>query len=349
MVQLLKNEPDVLRQDETHQHIGSTYRTDAEQSPRQSEDNGFHQAQGDLDSQIPPSSSTPVGLLPPVSVIIPTRNEAENIHPLLQRLLPQLPVGSEVIFVDDSNDDTPQRIQVAALQYPIIRLLHRPPGARSGGLGGAVLDGLQISRCDWVAVMDADLQHPPELLPRLVAAGHLHQAEIVIASRYRENGQAHGLHLLRLAISRASTTLARLAFPRRLRHVTDPLNGFFLLRRKVIKLDQLQPRGFKILLEILVRNPHLRVAEVSYVFGSRYARQSKAGLREGSRYLTQLATLRFGEERTRFAGFATVGLSGLVVNSLALFAMVEFARLHYLSSRSSWCHTRFQRLELLLY
>lgn len=295
------------------------------------------------------TATTP--LLPAVTVIVPTRNEAENIRPLLARLLPQLPPGSEVLFVDDSDDDTPARVREIAAETPAIRLIHRPPGTRDGGLGGAVLAGLRASRCDWVAVMDADLQHPPELVPRLLAAAQLHQADLVIASRYRDDGAAAGLHTLRLAISRASTTLARLAFPLRLRQVTDPMSGYFLARRERLALDTLRPRGFKVLLEILVRHPHLRVAEVSYVFGTRYAGHSKAGLREGLRYLGHLATLRLGEERARFAGFAAVGTTGLVVNTLALFTLVEFGHLHYLLgaagatlASSVWNYTLTDRL-----
>jgi len=270
-------------------------------------------------------------VLPPVSIVVPTRNEVENVEPLLARLLPQLPPESEVVFVDDSDDATPERVRALAAREKRIRLIHRPPGARDGGLGGAVLAGLRAARCEWVCVMDADLQHPPELVPRLLGAAQLYQADLVIASRYREDGQARGLHLLRLAISRASTTLARLAFPLRLRTVTDPLSGFFLVRRDRLQLDILRPRGFKVLLEILVRHPQLRVAEVSYVFGHRHAGQSKATIREGFRYLGHLATLRLGEERARFAGFAAVGTTGLVVNTLALLGLVELGGLHYLA------------------
>ncbi|MCS7257209.1 MAG: glycosyltransferase [Thermomicrobium sp.] len=272
----------------------------------------------------------PPAALPPVSVIVPTRNEADNVEPLLARLLPQLPPGSEVIFVDDSDDDTPQHVTAQAARDERIRLVHRPPGTRDGGLGGAVLAGLRTAQCEWVGVMDADLQHPPELVPRFLAAAQLYGVDLVVGSRYRDDGQARGLDVLRFAISRASTTLARLAFPLRLRTVTDPMSGFFLVRRDQLRIDALRPRGFKILLEILVRHPQLRVVEVSYVFGHRHAGQSKASLREGFRYLGHLATLRLGEERARFAGFAAVGTTGLAVNTLALLGFVELGRLHYL-------------------
>ncbi|MBX6342296.1 MAG: GtrA family protein, partial [Thermomicrobiaceae bacterium] len=108
------------------------------------------------------------------------------------------------------------------------------------------------------------------------------------------------------------------------------LSGFFLLRRAAIDLDRLHPQGFKILLEILVRHPGLRVAEVGYGFGIRAAGTSKASLREAARYLSLLVSLRFGEDALRFARFAAVGASGLVVNTLALALIVRHLGVHYL-------------------
>lgn len=278
----------------------------------------------------------------PVSVIAPTRNEAANIAPLVARLERVLPDGSEIVFVDDSDDDTPAVIEsMASRSRCPIRLIHRPPGQRAGGLGGAVVAGLRTARSAWDCVMDADLQHPPELIPRLLAQARLTQADLVIASRYCGEGKAEGLDGIRTAISRASTTAARLAFPRRLRRVSDPMSGFFLLRKDLIDLDALQPRGFKILLEILVRNRHLKVSEVGFEFGKRHAGESKASLREGLRYLAHLGTLRLGSDALRFAAFAAIGLSGLVVNTLVLLAGTELVGFHYLLSVvfATWAST----------
>ncbi len=278
----------------------------------------------------------------PLSVIAPTRNEADNIAPLVARLEHVLPDGSEIIFVDDSDDETPAMVESVALRsrYPI-RLIHRPPGQRAGGLGGAVVAGLRAARSAWACVMDADLQHPPELIPRLLAQARLTQADLVIASRYCDEGKAEGLDGFRTAISRTSTTAARLAFPRRLRRVSDPMSGFFLLRKDLIDLDALRPRGFKILLEILVRNPRLKVSEVGFAFGKRHAGESKASLREGFRYLAHLGTLRLGEDALRFSAFAAIGLSGLVVNTLVLLAGTELVGFHYLLSVvfATWAST----------
>jgi putative flippase GtrA len=114
-------------------------------------------------------------------------------------------------------------------------------------------------------------------------------------------------------------------FPRRLRKVSDPMSGFFLVRREAVDIDGLRPRGFKILLDLLVRNPGLRAAEVAFTFGEREAGRSKATIREGLRYLSLLA-------RLRFARFGVVGLSGLVVNTALLAFLTDFVGLFYLVS-----------------
>ena len=229
-----------------------------------------------------------------VSLIVPTRNEAGNISELLVRL-DRLPAGvlDEVIFVDDSDDDTPAAIAYLgpSVDFPV-DVVHREPGHRDGGLSGAVLEGFRRARGDWVAVMDADLQHPPEVLADLFAATREAGADIVCATRNTTGGGRDGLGAARDLISRSFTTFALRAFPRRLRGVSDPMSGFFLVRRSAVDPETLRPTGFKILLEILVRTPGLRRAEVGYEFAARHAGDSKASLREGVVYLKHLARLR---------------------------------------------------------
>ncbi len=152
-------------------------------------------------------------------MVIPTFNERDNIGELLARLAPALPEYSEVIFVDDSRDDTPDVIAAAVSDFPVpLRLHHRP--VAEGGLGGAVVEGLRLARGTWVVVMDADLQHPPELVADLVAAGDDAEADLVVASRYAAGGSRAGLaNHYRQVVSRSSTLLAKVAFPRRLRGV----------------------------------------------------------------------------------------------------------------------------------
>jgi len=229
-----------------------------------------------------------------VSLIVPTRNEAGNISELLVRL-DRLPAGvlGEVIFVDDSDDDTPAAIAYLApsVDFPVA-VVHREAGLRADGLSGAVIEGFRRARGEWLAVMDADLQHPPEVLPELFATAESAGVDIVCASRNVGGGGRDGLGAARDLISKSFTTFARQAFPRRLRGLSDPMSGFFLVRQAALDLDRLRPTGFKVLLEILVRTPGLRKAEVGYEFGPRFAGDSKASLKQGVTYLRHLARLR---------------------------------------------------------
>jgi dolichol-phosphate mannosyltransferase len=264
---------------------------------------------------------------PLLSIVVPTKNERENVVRLIDRLEAVLPtVAMEIIFVDASTDGTAEAIEErAARSKREILLLRQSSNRRIGGLGGAVVQGLRAARAPWVCVMDADLQHPPELIAALLEQAEARDLDLVVASRYCEPGDRSGLGWARAMASRSSTTVARLLFPRRLQEVTDPMSGFFLVRRDAIALDELRPRGFKILLEILVRQPALRTAEVWFAFGERRAGRSKATIREGLRYLSLLA-------RLRFARFGLVGASGLVVNTLVLALLTDLAGLFYVVS-----------------
>jgi dolichol-phosphate mannosyltransferase len=195
-----------------------------------------------------------------------------------------------------------------------------------------VVAGLRMAEASWVCIMDADLQHPPELVPQMLAKAERSTSDLVVASRYGAHGAASGLNRGRSLISRSSTAAAQILFPQRLRHVTDPMSGFFLVRKEALAIEQLQPRGFKILLEIMVRTPGLRITEVGFEFGTRYAGESKASLREGMRYLSHLCQLRFGEDTLQFVRFLIVGSTGLLVNSVVLWLTTELLSLHYLVS-----------------
>jgi len=213
-----------------------------------------------------------------VTVIVPTRNEAENVVPLLERLLPLRP--SAVIFVDDSDDHTPDVIELA--DDPRVAVMHRGPGERGGGLGGAVTAGFAASTTTWVAVIDGDLQHPPEVLTELYQRTFQpDRPDVVIASRYLTGGSSKGLSgFHRVALSSLGTVLVRSFRPRHLVGVSDPLSGCFLLRRDRVDLSSLQPDGFKILLEILLSVDGLRTADVPYEFSTRLHGSSNAGLAE---------------------------------------------------------------------
>jgi dolichol-phosphate mannosyltransferase len=271
---------------------------------------------------------------PDLSIILPTRNEAGNVRALINRLEDVFAdTQVEVIFVDDSEDDTVAEIQRAQEASPLcVRFLHREPSQRSGGLGSAVVAGLRLSRGPWTCVMDADLQHPPELIPALVEKAVRDRADLAVGSRYCQHGKSTGLNGLRTIVSRSFTAAAKLAFPSVLSRVSDPMSGFFVVRTAAIDLEMLRPNGFKILLEILARNPRIRVTEVGFEFGTRYAGESKASLREGMNYLSHLLTLRFGESKIRLGKFGIVGATGVLINLLTLAAVTELLGVHYLIS-----------------
>jgi len=254
-----------------------------------------------------------------LSIIVPTFNEGPNVEELLRRVGQALDGRAfEVLFVDDSTDDTPQIIAAAATSSPFpVRLLHRD--VPTAGLGGAVVEGFHAAQARWCLVMDGDLQHPPEVIPDLIDRAADGSADVVVASRYIAGGDAKGLSdATRTTVSRLSTLVTKSMFPRKLHGCSDPMTGFFLIDRDAVDLDALRPRGFKILLEILARR-QLRVAEVPFAFAPRFAGESKASFTQGIRFLTQLTMLRFG----RMSAFALVGGVGAIANLVIMWGLIR--------------------------
>jgi dolichol-phosphate mannosyltransferase len=228
---------------------------------------------------------------PELTLVIPTRNERDNVRPLLAEAEAALRgVAWEAVFVDDSADGTDRVIAGLAVEDARVRLLHRSgPGL---SLATAVVDGFRLARGRYICVLDADLQHPPDRIPVLLAAARETGADIVIASRYVPGGDAGGLAgPLRRSYSVGLKTVSRLLFPRRLARITDPLGGFFLIRREVLNGVVLRPIGYKILLEVLIRTRWRRVREVPYRFRQRRHGASKADLPQGLAFLRHLARL----------------------------------------------------------
>jgi dolichol-phosphate mannosyltransferase len=253
-----------------------------------------------------------------LTVIVPTRNEAGNIAPLLARLSTSLRTPATVLFVDDSDDDTPEVVRREAMRGYSgldVQLLHRRSVERRGGLGGAVLAGLDRADTTWVCVMDGDLQHPPECVRTLLDAAVTQEADLVVGSRYVQGGRNEGLGFVRTIVSVGSTILAKLVFPYRLRDIHDPMSGFFLFRRDSMT-EPMTPRGFKILMEMAVRHPDLVRCEVPFVFVERTEGTSKGTLKEGFRYLRLLADMRWSLSREQ-ASRSTRQLSPARTRALA--------------------------------
>jgi len=224
-----------------------------------------------------------------LSIITPTYKEAENIPEFTERLwrvLNHLPY--ELIIVDDNSPDgTADIAEELNSKYGNIKVLRRPSKL---GLASAVKDGFNKAEADVLAVMDADLQHPPELLPKMyekIEEGH----DIVIASRYIEGGGVEGWSPWRKLVSKGATRLAHLILPRT-RKIKDPVSGYFIVNREVIDGIELSVKGFKILLEILDKGNYGSVAEVPYVFKPRKAGKSKLNLKEILSYVILLLKLR---------------------------------------------------------
>lgn len=229
-----------------------------------------------------------------LSIVVPTRNEAHNVAPLLQRLTGAIEgCPHEVIFVDDSDDGTDALLEsLSQTAYRQVRVLHRAAGERVDGLSGAVVEGFRLACGELVAVIDADLQHPPELLSLMLAEITTHDADIVIASRYVGDGSADGLaDPTRRFVSRATALCTRLLFAERLARVHDPASGYFVMRRSLLQNVELRPLGYKILLEVLLRTRWRAAREVPYRFSEREADTSKADLRQGVIFLRHCARL----------------------------------------------------------
>ncbi len=220
-----------------------------------------------------------------VSIVIPTYNEVKNIEILLSQIDGSMKdIAYEVIIVDDNSPDgTGEKADEMAATYPV-RAVHRKGKL---GLASAVMEGFDAARGDILGCMDADLSHPPAVLPELVSAIRDGGADMVIASRLIEGGDVAGdwpLH--RRLNSYVAGLLARPLTP-----VKDAMSGCFFLKKEVIEGAQLVPRGYKIALEILVKGKYKEVKEVPIIFDDRRRGVSKLSFRTQMEYLAQLCHL----------------------------------------------------------
>ncbi|RYM06519.1 glycosyltransferase family 2 protein [Sporolactobacillus sp. THM7-7] len=263
-----------------------------------------------------------------ISIIIPTFNEGKNVQVITERLkeaLLPLNRSFDIYFMDDSTDRTPDRLSELAAQYAFVHFIHRT-GNR--GLAKAVVEGLQLASGKIVIVMDADLQHPPELIPEIIdkiESGY----EMVIPSRFVPGGSDGGLNGYRRFISWTGRMLARLAL-KRIRGVSDPTSGYFAVRKTVIAGKTFHPIGWKVMLELIVRAHIDKIAEIPYRFDARSHGSSKMNAAESLKYVLHLFRLVWAsEEDRRFYLFCMVGLSGVAVN-LAVYQLLLAGHVHVL-------------------
>ncbi len=270
--------------------------------------------------------STPVdsGAAIRLSLIIPTYNERKNVGELIKQLTGFLdPVGQsyELIVVDDDSPDRTWEMAAGlTASYPKLRVIRRQ-GEK--GLSTAVIRGWQASRGEILAVIDADLQHPPEVTVALLGAigGHV---DLAVGSRHVEGGGVSEWSLARRILSRGAQLLGLLILPGVLGRLGDPMSGYFMVRRSAISGVELSPLGYKILLEVIGRGRVGSIAEVGYVFRERVEGESKVTWRLYPEYFRHLVRLRLTMPATqRFLRFALVGLSGVVVDMAALFLLSD--------------------------
>ena len=268
--------------------------------------------------QTEPGARAEAARVAELSVVVPTFKESGNIAELIRRLDVALDgVDWEVIFVDDdSPDGTSDVVKAIALMDFRVRCLRR---VSRRGLAGACIEGMLSSSAPYVAVMDADFQHDETLLPRMLANLRRGDTDLVVGSRYIAGGNAKVFSKSRGLMSKAAGSLARAVTRVEL---TDPMSGFFMMRRDRFDpiAGSLSTRGFKILLDIvLTAKGGLRIVEEPYVFGSRIHGESKLDAQVGLDFLGLLLTkLTGGAVTPRFLSYALVGTLGLVVHLAAL-------------------------------
>jgi dolichol-phosphate mannosyltransferase len=260
-----------------------------------------------------------------LSLAIPTLNESENIGPLIDRLTrlldPVLGDRYELIVIDDDSTDRTWEIALGLVErYPQLCVVRRQ-GEK--GLGTAVVRAWQVARGEILAVMDADLQHPPETNLALLEEMD-RGADLALASRHVQGGGLSDWSLLRRLLSRGAQLLGLLLLPGVLGRVTDPMSGFFMVRRSALEGVALNPVGYKILIEVVARARVRWIGEVGYVFRERTDGKSKVTASIYAQYLEHLIRLRLATlPASRFFKFCVVGGSGVVVDMAILYLLSD--------------------------
>ncbi|MFN5965120.1 MAG: glycosyltransferase, partial [Pseudanabaena sp.] len=294
------------------------------------------------DDSIGTSSTKPVTF----SLIIPTYNESKNLEKLvevLSQILNSYWKGDyELIIVDDDSPDRTWQVGLELMpHYPQLRVMRRQ---QEKGLSTAVIRGWQASQGEILGVIDGDLQHPPETLINMLNEMQ-NGVDLVVASRHIEGGGVSDWGFIRRLLSRGAQMLGLIILPNVIGRVSDPMSGYFMVRRSAIANCLMNPLGYKILIEVLGRGSVGKVAEVGYVFQERKEGESKVTWRQYVDYIMHLLRLRSRgrisriRERlrvpiNRFLKFGIVGFSGVFVDMAILYLLSDASTLHWGLTRS---------------
>ncbi len=311
--------------------------------------------------QLPPFQSTDSELLH-FSLVIPTYNERANILNIV-RILSQLldefiPGDYELIVVDDDSPDRTWEVAMSLMaEYPQLQVMRR---TLERGLSSAVIRGWQAARGQVLGVIDGDLQHPPYILSQLLSA--IEQgADLAVASRHVEGGGVSSWSVIRRFLSRGAQLLGLILLPGVLGRVSDPMSGYFILRRTCLASSILNPLGYKILIEVLGRGNVRQIAEVPYVFQERVEGESKVTSKQYVDYLHHLLRLRLSRGRVgrftqrigfpigKFARFGLVGLSGVFVDMTLLYLLSDPNTLGWPLTRSKIIAAEFAMINNFLW
>ncbi|MEB3219089.1 MAG: glycosyltransferase [Nostocales cyanobacterium 94392] len=269
------------------------------------------------------------------SLVIPTYLEAGNINKIVRTLTSLLdeniPGDYELIIVDDNSPDGTWEVAFSMMsEFPQLRVMRRE---NERGLSSAVIRGWQNARGRVLGVIDGDLQHPPHILLQLLKA--IEKYDLAVASRHVEGGGVSSWSFMRRLLSRGAQMLGLLILPQVTGKVSDPMSGYFMVRRNCVENITFNPIGYKILLEVLGRGRVKGIAEVGYVFCERQDGESKVSWKHYLDYIRHLLRLRFSSEAVeklsqrwnfpigRFIRFGLVGLSGVFVDMTILYLLSD--------------------------
>ncbi|MGK7946386.1 MAG: glycosyltransferase [Microcystaceae cyanobacterium] len=258
-----------------------------------------------------------------LSLILPTYNEGDNIQRIIEVLAgilnPVLPNAYELIVVDDNSPDYTWKLALEmTYHYPQLQVIRR---VEEKGLSTAVIRGWQVAQGKILGVIDADLQHPPEILEQLLKEMQ-RGADLAVASRHIEGGGVSEWSVARRFLSRGAQVLGLVILPEVVGRLSDPMSGYFMIRRDAIANQPLSPVGYKIILEVAARGKVKWIGEVGYVFQEREIGESKVTWRQYIEYLQHLLKLRFSRS-ARFIQFCLVGLGGVLVDMTVLYLLSD--------------------------